>query len=70
MNKYAVATNIEFMLACHGMSGSELAKRMNVDIMTISRWRNGHRQPSAYAVYQMAKIFGCTMEDIMKGVET
>lgn len=69
MDKFAVARNIESLLDKHKMHGSQLAERLGVTCNAVSNWRTGLRQPSAYAVYRMAKVFGCTMEDIMKGVE-
>ena len=47
----------------------ELGAALNVSDSTISHWINGDRQPKAYALYRMAKLFNCTMEDLMKGVD-
>lgn len=69
MDKFAVARNIDYLLVKNKMQGCQLAERFGVTCNAVSNWRTGLRQPSAYAVYRMAKVFGCTMEDIMNGVE-
>lgn len=36
---------------------------------TMSRWINGVRQPTAYGLYRLARLFHCSMEELMEGVE-
>lgn len=69
MNKMAVSKNISEQMSRSDLDWLQLADRLNIPLCTMKKWLNGDRIPTAYAVYRMAKVFGCTMEDIMEGVE-
>lgn len=69
MNKFAVAVNIVHKLQENSITPKNMAKRLNVTNETFFRWINGERMPTAYALYRMAKIFNCTMEELMEGIE-
>ena len=69
MDTSAVALNIVYKLKENNIQPRDAAKRLNVTNETFSRWISGARMPTAYALYRMAHIFGCTMEELMKGCE-
>lgn len=68
MNTSAVGENIRSCLEAHGIAQRELAETIGVTEATMSRWLNGERQPSAYALLKISKVFGTTMESLMAGV--
>lgn len=69
MNKTAIGRNIYVQLLKHDMTQRDLATRINVTEVTMSHWINGLRQPTAYGLYRIAKVFGVSMEDLMEGIE-
>jgi len=69
MNTQAVGRNIRRRLTDIGMSQHDLAKKVGLTEVTISRYVTGQRQPTAYALYRMARVLGVTMEQLMQGVE-
>lgn len=69
MDKTAIGRNINKKMLAHGMTMRGLADSIGVTSATVCRWINGTRDPKAYAVYRMARVFGCTMEELMEGVE-
>ena len=64
-----IAQNINEQLVRHGMTQKELATKSNMTEVNVSRYCSGARMPKATAIYAMAKAFGCTMEELMKGVD-
>ena len=67
MNTRAVGDNIKNCLEERGMQQRELADMLGVTEVTISRWIHGARQPSAFALQRISRIFGATMESMMAG---
>lgn len=49
------------------MSQAELAQKMGVRQNTISGWERGTRQPSIAKIKQLARILGCSIEDLLGG---
>lgn len=47
----------------------DIAQKMHVTPKTIRKWMSGEREPKAYALYRLSKLFGCTMEDLCAGLE-
>lgn len=69
MNINAVGNNIRNRLDENCMSQRQLAQAIGVTDVTMNRWVTGWRQPTAYGLYRISKVFGCTMEDLMEGIE-
>ena len=76
-NGYELAKN-RYMIVIEGyrmrledeekINQHDLARMLNVTDVTISRWCKGERQPSVYAVVRMSKIFGCSLNDLVEGI--
>ena len=64
-----IGENIRKRIDEKGLLMREVAAEVNVLEHTFFGWMRGERQPSAYALYRLARYFGCTMEDLMEGVE-
>ena len=41
-----------------GLSQNEIAKRMYVTKVTVSRWENGNRLPDAAMIYRLSEVLG------------
>lgn len=48
-----------------GMYQSELAEKLGVQQRDVSYWETGKRLPSVLMLRKIAKILGCTMEDLV-----
>lgn len=69
MDTSAVALNIVYKLQEKEIDTRDAARQLNVTNETFSRWIRGARMPTAYALYRMAQMFDCTMEELMEGCE-
>lgn len=49
-----------------GLTQLELAGALNVKQASVSRWENGDSMPSADKLPELAKIFGCSIDDLYK----
>jgi transcriptional regulator with XRE-family HTH domain len=47
-------------------SQAELAKRLNVHVMTVSRWERGVEIPSLRTLDRLARVLGVRMEDLIR----
>lgn len=70
MNTNATGDNIKALLEERGMSQRELAEMIGVTNVTMSRWINGQRQPTAYALLRISRVFGKSVEELMEGVDS
>ena len=52
------ATRIEKLRAALGMSQTELADKLGVSAMAVSRWERGINEPSAAGYIQLGKLAG------------
>lgn len=48
-----------------GITQSDLAKKLGVSANCVSAWEVGRNEPNMGMVAKMAKIFGCTVSDLM-----
>lgn len=51
------ASNLRFLRKNSGFTQAELAKRMDVRLMTISRWENGGIWPEGKHIQKLAELF-------------
>ena len=60
-------TPIDRRLVEIGMSRATLARLSGVPIRTLENWSNrAIKSPNVYQFYQVAKILGCSMEDLLE----
>ena len=69
MNRYAIGDNISRHLARKRWTQRRLAEEIGLTEVTISRYMNGARQPTAYALLRMSRVLGCTMDDLVQGLD-
>lgn len=54
----------------HGLTQTELAEKVNVSRQAISRWEVGIAVPSTDNLIALSKIYGVSVDDILKGETT
>lgn len=59
-------TRIKEYRARHGMKQEELAALVGVRRETIGNLENGRYNPSLKLAMDIAKVFGCTVEDLFQ----
>ena len=69
LNRYVISENIRKRLSERGMMQKEFAQKVGVNEVTMSRWMSGIRPPSLYAMFEMAKVLNCTIDDLVKGLD-
>ena len=48
-----------------GLSMAELAEKIGVDASTVCLWEQGKRIPKYASIKRMAKLFGCSLGDVI-----
>lgn len=43
----------------------DIAKDLNVDRTTVSKWETGEAMPPADKLIKMSKLFGCTVDELL-----
>ena len=69
MNIYAVGSNIKLYCRMRNMTLHTLADEIGVGWVTMSKWINGRRQITAYALYRVSRVLNVPMERLMEGIE-
>ena len=57
--------NINAERARLGLSGEQLAKRLNVSVSTFKIWMHGRTEIPASKVVEMAKLFNCSTDYLL-----
>ena len=52
-----------------GLSLVDVAKRLNVSRITVWNYESGKRKPSFDVLVQLAKIYGCSVNDFVEATE-
>lgn len=50
-----------------GVTQNELAERLNISRTTVAMWETGNSMPRAETLMQLAKIFNCTVDELLRG---
>ena len=48
-----------------GLSQNEIAKRMYVTRVTVSRWESGNRLPDAAMIYRLSEVLGADINILL-----
>lgn len=62
----SVADNIRFYREQAGLSKTELAQKMPVDVSWISYWENGAGEPRLVDIARLSQVLGVTADDLIK----
>ncbi len=47
-----------------GMSKTQLADRLGVDLSTVCKWESGVNKPMADTLLKLADLLGCTIDEL------
>ena len=61
----AIAKNIASMVENSGKSQAQIAKELNLDQTTISKYTLGKALPSVLQLMELCRVLNCTYEDIL-----
>lgn len=52
-----------------GLRQVDVAKKLDVDQSAVSRWESGDTRPSRKYRKKLAKLYGCTVDDLQRQEE-
>ena len=58
--------NIKEKRNIRNLTQEELAKKMNINRSTVAKWETGESLPRADKLFKLAKIFNCTVDELLK----
>lgn len=47
-----------------GMTKTQLANTLNVDLSTVCKWESGVNKPTADGLLKLANLFHCTIDEL------
>ena len=47
-----------------GLTKTQLADRLGVDLSTVCKWESGVNKPTADGLLRLADLFGCTIDEL------
>jgi transcriptional regulator with XRE-family HTH domain len=50
-----------------GLSQMQLAEKMDVKQSTVAMWENGKSLPRTEILIKLADLFGCTIDELVRG---
>ena len=62
----------EFIAQCrkeHNMTQMQFAEKLGVTNKAVSKWENGTSDPSTSNLFALAKLYGISVEELLKEVE-
>lgn len=57
--------NIRNLRLAAGLTQKQLAKKMNVDQSAVSLWESGKSNPQKKIHKKLAKVLGCTVDELL-----
>lgn len=63
-----IGENIAKMRKRTSLTQEELAEKMNVSGQAVSKWENDVSYPDVETLGRLAKLFGCTMDELINGI--
>ena len=69
MKDYFLETNLKRIRTVYGCTQAELAQQSNVSLRSIQMYEQRNKdinKASVDTVYRLAKVLGCTMEDLIE----
>lgn len=61
---------LRFFREKNNLTQKELSLKIGVEQNTVSQWESGERLPRADKLPQLAKILGCTVDDLLNDEST
>ena len=69
MNQLVIGKYISLKRKQKNMTQEQLAEKLGVSNKTISKWENGTSDPSTSNLFALAKLYGISVEELLKEVE-
>ena len=66
--KATISKNISALRRQSGMTQLELAEKLNYSDKAVSKWESGASDPSTSNLLALAKLYGVSAEDLLRGV--
>lgn len=67
MKKHPIALRVKTLRESYSWSQVELAKKMGVSNVSISKIEQGYRLPSLPMIQKLASVFKCSIESLVTG---
>ena len=67
--KPIVAENITKLRQQSGMTQAELAERLNYSDKAVSKWERGESLPDVSVLYEISRLFGVTVDDLITSAD-
>ena len=67
--KSIISKNIAALRTQNGLTQLELAEKLNYSDKAVSKWERGESLPDITAIIEMSRIFGVTVDDILKSTD-
>ena len=48
-----------------GLKQEDIASELKIDRSTVAKWETGRSKPRADALIKLAKLFGCTVDELL-----
>ena len=66
MELTTLSKNLRELREKRGLTQKDLADRLSLSGMTVSKWENERSIPDIFTLLKLAEIFDCTLEDFLK----
>ena len=61
--------NLKRLRKEHNLSQEDLAEKLGVSRQSVSKWEQGITDPSTANLFALAKLFGVSVEELLKEIE-
>ena len=58
--------NIKMLRQRQNLTQGDVAKELNISQQAIAKWETGAAMPRADKLTELAKVLGCTIDELMK----
>lgn len=60
-----LSDNLRLLRKTEGIDQTELAKKLNITVKTVSHWETGYTEPSIAQLIQLADIFSVSLDELV-----
>jgi len=69
MKRYSRSSFLSNLRGSRGLTQRQLAEKIQVDPISVSRWERGIVEPTAINRVRIAAVLGCHPNELMNGAE-
>lgn len=52
-----------------GLTQAAVADALKIDRSTVTKWETGKALPTAWMLWKVSRLYGCTMDDLVNGAD-